>query len=72
MVLTGPAVQARGRRGLWSPRVWGLLAAGSLPVIQHLLSGREGLGGEPRSEGGVFAGKVGGQKAESAVVLHLK
>ena len=61
MVLTGPAVQARGRRGLWSRRVWGLLAAGSLPVIQHLLSGREGLGGEPRSEGGVFAGKVGGQ-----------
>lgn len=72
MVLTGPAVQARGRRGLWSRRVWGLLAAGSLPVIQHLLSGREGLGGEPHSEGGVFAGKVGGQKAESAVVLHLK
>lgn len=66
------AVQARGRGGLWSRRVWGLLAAGPLPVIRHLLSGWEGLGGEPRSEGGVFARKVGGQKAESAVVLHLK
>ena len=72
VALTGPGCADTGQGGLWSQRVCSLLAAGPLPVVRHLLSAWERLGGEPRSEAGVFARKAGGQKAESAVVLHLK